>query len=210
MPMNKLSIVALVTAVIAIILAGYALMLIGQHAQKALGASNPNCVSGTVTCYTDLLISGVRYLGAQTLAGSLAETSSEGTCSTATSSQAIITNPFLATSTASVELLVLGPNATSTTVTVGTTTLTSGLTSTNPGLSLVASALQATATQAVIVSGQTLGIGSGQVSAGSGSVGKVIVGPGESIGIYGTSTYGNAGALNYTPSTCNYKILWRD
>lgn len=133
---------------------------------------------------------------------------SVGTCNTASSSAFDIPNPYAATSTATLSIEQLGQEATSTTINVGTTTLASGLTSSNPGLTLAAGAVQATSSQATLVSGQTLGLGSGQISAGAGSVSKIVVGPSENVGEYATSTYGNAGALNYTPPSCVYKITW--
>lgn len=216
--MNKLTIAAIVTAVLSLIISCVTYL----HASPKgmlFGASNPNCVSGSVTCYGDTLVQALWVTGIEFLAGntttppttatSLGQVSSVGSCAVATSSAAVITNPFAATSTVTVEVMALGFNATSTTINIGTTTLTSGLTSSSPGSTLAVSALQATATQATLISGQTTGIGSGQISAGSGSVSKIVVGPSENIGIFATSTYGNSGAVNYTPSSCTYKVLWR-
>lgn len=187
--------------------------IVGMLLPKNVFGSTIGTCGGSVTCFTELNVTnlwttGIIAQGGLTAATELQKSVSVGTCNTATSTAAIVANPFSATSTATIAIMQFGLNATSTSINIGTTTLASGLTSSNPGSTLASAALQATGTQATLVSGQTLGLGTGQISAGAGSVSKIVVGPSQSVGIFATSTYGNAGALNYTPSTCTYKISW--
>lgn len=151
---------------------------------------------------------GVFGLGGYTVATSIEQKASIGSCNTASSTAFVVTNPFAATSTAQVVDLVLGQQATSTTLYIGTTTKSSGLASTDISASLANAALQATSSQAFLISGVTAPLGSGQISSGSGSISRIVVGPSESIAMYATSTYGGGGAQNYTPSTCSYKLRW--
>lgn len=147
-------------------------------------------------------------LGGATGSTGIDQVPSIGSCASATSTAFDIVNPFNATATAQVVSVVTASQATSTTFYIGTTTLASGLASTNISPSLANAALVATGTQSYMASGATSDLGSGQISSGVNTVSKIVVGPTENVAMYATSTYGNAGALNYTPTSCSYKIRW--
>lgn len=123
-------------------------------------------------------------------------------CNTASSTMFSVANPFNATSTASIFMIGTG-NATSTTFSVGTTTAakSSGLALTDISASLVSGALVGTSSpQFTLISGITAPLGSGQISAGAGTINEIVVGPTSRVSGFATSTYGNAGAVGYTPS----------
>ena len=129
------------------------------------------------------------------------------TCNTASSTEFDIVNPEAATSTVKV-WVSFSPEATSTTLYIGTTTKASGLASSDISPTLANAAVVATATSPVLKSGATTNLGNGQISSGSGTLAEIVVGPKERIGMYATSTYGNAGAINYTQPGCTYKLLF--
>lgn len=129
-----------------------------------------------------------------------------GTCATGTSTPFAMANPWSATSTASIVMTIVG-QATSTDIEVGTTTRSTGLTAAVVSNTLIDDVTIATTTQATIASGVVL-TGSA-TSAGTGSLAKIVVPADGYVGAFATSTYGDAGALNYTPSVdCQYVITW--
>jgi hypothetical protein len=133
-----------------------------------------------------------------------------GTSFAASSTLAVIKNPLTATSSVSIKVFGIG-QATTSSLQVGTTTAPSGLASTISSNLVNTTNGLATTTQFYIGSGMTAGLGTGQVSAGSGTIGNIIVGPAESIGLFSTSTATGAGAANYIPGqTCNFKIDWTE
>lgn len=148
-------------------------------------------------------------LGGATVATGITQAPSIGSCASATSTLAVIANPFAATSTAQVVMLVGTGQATTTTFSVGTTTKSSGLALADISPSLVNGAVAATTTQFVLYSGGVSDLGSGQITSGSNTIGRVLVGPNENVAIFGTSTATGAGAANYTSGfSCLYKIRW--
>lgn len=130
-------------------------------------------------------------------------------CNTATSTIFVIPNPANATTTASIQIFTGTGNATSTTFSVGTTTKSSGLALSDISGSLINAGLVATSTRFTFVSGITTPLGSGQSTSGSGTITKVVVGPSEKIGAFGTSTYTGVEATNYTPSFTSCRAVVR-
>jgi hypothetical protein len=129
-----------------------------------------------------------------------------GTCASGTSTPFAMVNPWSATSTASIVMTITG-QATSTDIEVGTTTRQTGLTAALVSNRLIDDIMVATSTQTAVASGVDAG---GYQSAGTLSAPLIVVKSGEYVGAYSTSTYGDVGALNYTPGlTCNYSIEWR-
>lgn len=156
-----------------------------------------------------------QLLGGTTAATSLQCTGSVGTVAlsgTATASSTLfdVANPLAATSTAEVFIPNGKGQATTTLLSIGTTTQASGLALSNVSASLASSVSAATTTQFSLLSGVTSPLGTGQVSAGSGTILRVMVGPSERIGAFGTSTATGAGAANYSPGLAGgtYKIRW--
>ncbi len=210
--MNKLSTLALFTGVLALAISGVVAFKVFGHVAETVGASSPNCINGSVTCYTDLLISGVSYLGGETTRTNVARRASAGAVATGTSTLFSVANPFSATSTATIVYLDVVGQATSTAVYVGTSTASSGLVAADVSASLINAGVIATGTEATFISGMTTGLGTGQASSGSGSQFTIIVGPSERVSGFATSTYGGVGALNYSPAATSgtYKIIWQN
>ncbi len=138
---------------------------------------------------------------------------SVGTCaSSATSTEFSIQNPFgAATSTATVESISGIGQATSTNFLVGTSTASSvNYLTTNISPTLVNATIATGTPQFYISSGLTTGLAAN--SPGTNSVRTIVVGPSLYLLGFATSTYGNAGALNYklpALTSCTYKITWK-
>lgn len=141
---------------------------------------------------------------------SFIQTASVANCAAATSTSFVVANPFAATSTVAIELGIVSGQATSTTFSIGTTTKASGLALSDISPTLAAGVIAATTTQIAFRSGQTTQLGTGQVTSGAGSIGRIVVGPSESVAMFATSTFSGIGALNYTPglSACSFKLFW--
>ena len=119
-----------------------------------------------------------------------------------------VLNPWNATSTVSLDFVSGLGQSTSTQISVGTTTQATGLALANLSVDFVNAATIATTTQFAVIGGQTGGLGTSQISAGT-SFAKAIVGQSEYVSAFATSTYGNAGAINYTPGlNCTYGITF--
>lgn len=183
-----------------------------QTVVKTFGAA-VSCGGNTTCLIGDLNLTGAFSFGSGDPSVSYQQQESVGTCNAgafvASSTQFVVSNPFAATSTATIDTLIGAGQATSTTFSVGTTTLSTGLALANVSPSLVNNALVSTTSVSFYVNpGQTSALGTGQVTAGT-SVNKIVVGPTENIAMFATSTYTGVGALNYTPGiTCTYKIRW--
>lgn len=217
---NKFTAAALVIGILALLVGGYWVF----HGGSAIvGAASSNNQTGDVVPNKQwfsngfgvgnvqqffVTAAGVMGMGASATQSGYQQTATVGTCNTASSTAFDIANPFAATSTATVERIDFGVQATSTTASVGTTTKSSGLASSDVSTALVSSALVATGTAPIVISGQSTGLGLNQISAGAGTVAKIVVGPSQRLAMYATSTYSNAGAINYTPSSCTYKVRW--
>jgi hypothetical protein len=191
---------------------------VGQKVVKSFGGTAPQNCGGSVTCFTDLAAGNVfmtveQWIGGSTDATAKEQIVSTGTCNAgafaASSTLFSVANPFSAvgTSTAEIQINNVVGQATSTTLSVSTTTSTATLAA-HTSLGLINSGLVATTSLATFSSGVTAG-SIGMTSAGTGTQGKLSVAPTDSIAAYATSTYTNAGALNYTPGlACTYKITW--
>lgn len=163
-----------------------------------------------ITNVTSLEIDTGWFLRSNTAGGTAFQTvPSIGTCNTASSTAFAVSNPFFATSTASVVMVNGLGNATSSLFEIGTSTVSTGLTTSLISPTLVNATLATSSANYSFASGVTVG-SIGYVSAGSGTFGKIMVGPNDYVSAYSTSTYSGVGALNYTPSPCTYKIMWEN
>lgn len=181
----------------------------GSTIVKQLGAAV--ACGGNTTCLVgDLYLTADFVLGGTNISNALHQQVTSGSCASGTSTLFAIANPFTSgTSTASIEMLTGTGQATSTTFSVGTTTKSTGLALTDISPTLVNGGVAATTTNFSMLSGQSTNLGTGQVSSGSNTLSKIVVGPSELIGAFGTSTATGAGAANYTPGiTCTYKVKW--
>lgn len=151
-----------------------------------------------------LLADSQFMLGGATATTGLDQVPSIGSCAVATSTAFSVLNPYAATSTAIVWFYG-GAQATSSQLIVGTSTASTGLTSSSVSATLINASTPTTTTPFLIRSGLTTGA---MISAGAGTAGTVVVGPTQRVSGFSTSTYSNAGAVNYTNTTCTYKIRW--
>lgn len=208
--MKNLVIVALIVGLVAGVGAGYLAFHSGSHSNVAgLGPVSPPSNFSNIIASENVGTPLLQFLSSLGILQQQ-ETVTSGACASATTTLFAVTNPFAATSTASLMILGATGQATSTTFSVGTTSLpaTASFTLSNISPSLVNGAFVATTSQFSLVSGQTGQLGSGQISAGN-SVSRIIVGPGEVIGAFGTSTATGLGAKNYTGGiSCQYDIKW--
>ena len=127
-----------------------------------------------------------------------------GNCVTSTSTRFSVRNPAQATSTATLLYLTAQINATNTTWNVGTSTLSSINDVANISNSFVVGVTQATSALAHNVPGVT--VGTNVNTSGTGAQSRVVVGPGEYVLGYSTSTATGSGSLLYTHSACAYGL----
>ena len=114
-----------------------------------------------------------------------------------------VKNPLAATTTARIVLVVGTGNATSTNLLMGTSTAATGLSASSVSPTFANVTIGTSSPKFSIASGVTTGL----LSTGVTTAGRIIVAPGEYVSAEATSTYGNAGALNYVPGlTGTYRI----
>lgn len=185
-----------------------------QTIVKSFGTA-VSCGGSTTCLLGDFNLSGAFSFGTNNPSTAEQQQLSIATCNSgsyvASSTQFVVSNPFAATSTATIASFVLTGQATSTQFSVGTTTKSVGLALADVSASLTNGAVVATTSVSTwVIPGQTTtGLGTGQVSAG-GSVSKIIVGPSENIAMFATSSAPGLG-LNYTPGIgCTAKIVWNN
>ena len=134
-----------------------------------------------------------------------------GNCAnSASSTQFAVKAPSGATSTADVEIFVVGGNATTSSFYVGTSTTPAVTATTSLSSTLINAASIPTSTIENLSGGVTVGPATNFVSAGANTFTSIVVAPNNYILGFATTTATNAGAANYIPgfTTCSYKIIY--
>lgn len=155
----------------------------------------------------DLLLDLGGYSTTTTGYGSL-ETFTNQSCTNAASSTIFaVQNPFAATSTAEINQIVIGGNATTSSLAVGTSTTPNGSASTNAFVNSTNGI--ASSTVQWIIGGQTAATDQPGMIAATSNL-EITVAPSQYVVGFSTSTATGAGAAQYSPnySTCQYQILW--
>ena len=178
-----------ISAGVAVLVVVLGFMFFAPNQSETIGAIPGNSIDGPEFCV-----------------GGLCYSNSVGTCASS-GTLFSVSNPFAATSTAELVLMVGTGNATTTTLNVGTST---SATVTSQVGSLVKTVSVATTSKFAIASGSTLALGTGQVSSGTNSVIRTVVGPSQRVTAFATTTAVGAGAKSFSAgfAGCKYKIQW--
>lgn len=197
----------------------------GSASGPSFGATAAGLPSVVFSHLTNLLVNQnlgavqTFFLGADPTTGgnpiqTNASLSSSIPCNTASSTLFSVAPPSNATSTAQLTLMILGGNATTSSLLVGTSTKLTGLASTDVSPTLVTSTNGIpTSTIEYVASGIINGPGTnaqGFLTSGSGTATQIMVSPGQRVAAYSTSTATGLGAAGYVPgfTSCTYKIEW--
>lgn len=195
MQKGNVSVVAIVTAAIAVLIAAGAAYIAMNIPATQIQSPPAGAVAGPI------------LPGEYSCLNGICTWNKYGTCNSASSTLASVLNPFGASSTATIFMKGTG-SATSSVLLAGTTTKATGLASTDVSLTLLNTVISTTS-KFFLRSGLSLLDSPNATGSGVGTALMVGVGPTQRIGIFSTSTTAGMGTNYITGPSCTYDIEFR-